>query len=684
MPMIAAFTAAEIAAAAEAAAIAEAAATAAAVAEAAAAAEAAATTAAAAEAASAASVAPNAGILGAEIGANVAPAIETTAANSGLLQVPQNLSSVPLETLDASQLSEIQQAATNAQNMAQNAPVTEQLAYNNTSPNVLDSVSAPPVEPVPETFAELQAESAKNLNPPRETWSELQANRAADPNAYRGEVSDRMLKGDGFDLTGGIKARIPQGDGFNLAGDVKAGGDLGMTGNFPPAPAESGFMKGVSSALDWADKNPFKSSVGAYAVAKKTGMLDEDQPEKESYDGILSKYKMSPDFKGRQADPQDYQYTPKVYNMASGGIASYRSGGDLSRQLDYYEKMTQTKAAPAGRGDAGIVFDTDPDTRSLDPVTAAQVRMAKVNKRANMQLPSVKRPTPMGQLNLVPVTMKKSEESSNTVDAAQGGVIHSKRYADGGITGQGGLQLNIPLDIGGSGGGSYGGGGGGTYPFQNNGGFAGNNNAPQDVPQEVIDQYNAARSGRPYQTPQIQQTTPPLGLGAPQGTYPSSEVDPQGRLSPLQRMNLATDDSFGRGFGAPQGPLLAGGSMGQFPYAAGGPRPEGFGGLLGEKTMAGGGITSLGGYAAGGNPRLLRGPGDGMSDNIPATIAGKQPARLADGEFVIPADVVSHLGNGSTEAGAKKLHKMMNDVRKARTGNPKQGKQINPNKFMPK
>jgi len=94
--------------------------------------------------------------------------------------------------------------------------------------------------------------------------------------------------------------------------------------------------------------------------------------------------------------------------------------------------------------------------------------------------------------------------------------------------------------------------------------------------------------------------------------------------------------------------------------------------------------SSLGGYAAGGNPRLLKGPGDGMSDNIPAMIGRKQPARLADGEFVIPADVVSHLGNGSTEAGAKRLHEMMTKVRKDRTGNPKQGKQINPHKYMPK
>jgi hypothetical protein len=95
---------------------------------------------------------------------------------------------------------------------------------------------------------------------------------------------------------------------------------------------------------------------------------------------------------------------------------------------------------------------------------------------------------------------------------------------------------------------------------------------------------------------------------------------------------------------------------------------------------AAGGIADLGGYSDGG--RMLKGPGDGMSDDIPATIANKQPARLANEEFVVPADVVSHLGNGSSEAGAKVLYKMMERVRKARTGNKKQGKQINPEKYL--
>ena len=97
-----------------------------------------------------------------------------------------------------------------------------------------------------------------------------------------------------------------------------------------------------------------------------------------------------------------------------------------------------------------------------------------------------------------------------------------------------------------------------------------------------------------------------------------------------------------------------------------------------------GGLPDLGGYSdyAGGG-RMLKGPGDGMSDNIPATIAGKQPARLANEEFVIPADVVSHLGNGSSEAGAKQLYKMMDRVRQARTGKKAQGKQIKADKYMP-
>lgn len=102
-----------------------------------------------------------------------------------------------------------------------------------------------------------------------------------------------------------------------------------------------------------------------------------------------------------------------------------------------------------------------------------------------------------------------------------------------------------------------------------------------------------------------------------------------------------------------------------------------------RREFAQGGMADMPEYAAGG--KLLRGPGDGMSDDIPAVIKGEKPQRaaLADGEFVVPADVVSHLGNGSTEAGAKRLYAMMDKVRHARTGRKAQGRQINAERFLP-
>jgi hypothetical protein len=127
----------------------------------------------------------------------------------------------------------------------------------------------------------------------------------------------------------------------------------------------------------------------------------------------------------------------------------------------------------------------------------------------------------------------------------------------------------------------------------------------------------------------------------------------------------------------PEGPNMEGSSealqyQGRYvPYADGGPVEEMSNRnqmqtmmANGGQMFARGGISHLGDYSDGG--RLLKGPGDGVSDSIPATIANKRPARLADGEFVVPARIVSELGNGSTEAGARKLYAMMDRVQKAR------------------
>jgi hypothetical protein len=158
-------------------------------------------------------------------------------------------------------------------------------------------------------------------------------------------------------------------------------------------------------------------------------------------------------------------------------------------------------------------------------------------------------------------------------------------------------------------------------------------------------------------------------MGAKEDPYSPEEYN-----GPLKRFRLSSD------------------YRGVTPYAEGGITDLAAGGydrMVGEEpmyqqAMAQGGISNLGSYsdyARGG--RMLKGPGDGMSDSIPASIGGKRPARLATEEFVVPADVVSHLGNGSSDAGAKQLYAMMDKVRTARTGRKSQGREINPQKYMP-
>lgn len=115
------------------------------------------------------------------------------------------------------------------------------------------------------------------------------------------------------------------------------------------------------------------------------------------------------------------------------------------------------------------------------------------------------------------------------------------------------------------------------------------------------------------------------------------------------------------------------------PVAAERPLPVPEARLTGGLNMAQGGLAS---FAKGGN-NYLQGSTDGMADKLDTTIDDKQAAKLSHGEFVIPADVVSHLGNGNSEAGAERLYDMMAKIRKARTGNSEQGKRINPDKFMP-
>jgi hypothetical protein len=198
-----------------------------------------------------------------------------------------------------------------------------------------------------------------------------------------------------------------------------------------------------------------------------------------------------------------------------------------------------------------------------------------------------------------------------------------------------------------------------------------------------------------YGTPEQKPYDGPLNqLKYDPNRYQPTEVKPPTPYTPVYKdyRNMA-DGGFlgavGKGFGADLERLLNRQQQDKYATPPLNYDPARYDAEAGTKMvarpgMAGGGLADLGGYAdyAGGG-RMLKGPGDGMSDSIPAVIAGKQPARLANDEFVVPADVVSHLGNGSSDAGAKQLYKMMDKVRAARTGRQAQAKQINPNKYMP-
>lgn len=131
--------------------------------------------------------------------------------------------------------------------------------------------------------------------------------------------------------------------------------------------------------------------------------------------------------------------------------------------------------------------------------------------------------------------------------------------------------------------------------------------------------------------------------------------------SPLEPITTMPINDYGGGMAA-GGPVeeMSLSNAYAMQNARGGVSDMGIDAFTGMQRMAGGGISHLGDYSDGG--RLLKGPGDGVSDDIPAMIGEKQPARLADGEFVIPARIVSELGNGSTEAGARKLYAMMDRI----------------------
>ena len=467
----------------------------------------------------------------------------------------------------------------------------------------------------------------------------------------------------------------------------------------PPSALEAGMDK----AIKFAKANPFTAMTGAYMGANMLGLMNpsgatfNDKP----YDGPLSRYRLASDFQGRTANPLDFQY--KGY-AAGGGImgagsydipVGYANGGKTndpatvpmgSNRLSPIDQASNIKL-DTGLLSGDVTLDNYGQPLALGTSLASLQTGARNALTTDSNVGRYAVPglgdlgqfagsfdasnVPMGNNSYSPVDQAKMiardiaimegtapvmpRDKSRTIANLRGD-SDAGRY---GVPGYGDLG-----QFAGSGGGSS---GGKYFDDQNMATMA---FAKGGSLSDSIEQYQKMLSGQPQAAPAASRDVGIYYDQDPDTRYQDALTAAQIRQAKVNQRAYVSPPAAKRP--TPLGKL----NMPTSAKSKGG----------GDVEAASGGImhSSLGGYAAGGNPRLLKGPGDGMSDNIPATINGRQPARLADGEFVIPADVVSHLGNGSTEAGAKHLHAMMNKVRKARTGNPKQGKQINAKKYMPK
>jgi hypothetical protein len=385
----------------------------------------------------------------------------------------------------------------------------------------------------------------------------------------------------------------------------------------------------------------------------------------DEYDRYLKGYRLSPNYQAYEA-PRPNPYYQAQY-AAEGGIMKLQGGGGPVERMS----MANTAMNPqGGMYPQGMIDKTQYATPTQRPVSAEMVEEAPAYERSNPML--------MAAGGQIPISLQGSVNLDQGNMASQGfsgaatvGSGMAPRF-NGPMTGGPGMGPDLqnhmmrpqPAVFPGGPGGI------GMQPqlavlprTMADGGIARYRSKGQvNVLQDYIDRQGQER---------IEHL--PESVGIPRtGIFRDTDVD-TARKSALEAAMIR----LGK----------AGKSAGIKPIALPKTAIKGLGDISGatqDTTEAAAGGTmryNLGGYSDGG--RMLKGPGDGMSDSIPASIAGKQPARLADGEFVVPADVVSHLGNGSTDAGAKKLYGMMDRIRKARTGKKKQAPAVKASRYMP-
>ena len=471
--------------------------------------------------------------------------------------------------------------------------------------------------------------------------------------AYGGAGLAGGLMGAGASAMNGQAANAMQAANPEITAN-EIGREMGTKGFVQPeiaanmnpvtATAADKLSLGASNMGSTAGRNAFMQQMGGGMGLAKTGLAaaapmmmgDNQQPQTPVGDSTMPQrlqYNV-----GRATDAQGKPFTPAPDVPGYGDL-----GRDFGRPQSYfpnagYQQITQEEAKKLRGYAGGGPVEAMSNANAIGANTGYP--MANVNKATYA--------TPYQ----TPVAQNVVQGSADTGVNSMTGEMNE--FANGGITGSGNLDLSIPLNLGGGAGGANGyqaAGSGGNQQRQNSLGIT----QPQGG---GLGQFGQGFGG--MRAPFVQ-TGENINGGAPRQAQAGASAAGISQLRSL----------FGGGLGAYNFGLYGG----QPTSAAQG--PESRMALLanGGLSAASGGMSHLGDYSDGG--RLLKGPGDGVSDSIPATIGKKQPARLADGEFVVPARIVSELGNGSTEAGARKLYAMLDRVQAARKKSIGKGKVAN-------
>jgi hypothetical protein len=340
--------------------------------------------------------------------------------------------------------------------------------------------------------------------------------------------------------------------------------------------------------------------------------------------------------------------------MASGGIASYKGSPDYGSMVEGVgevergiEMATKRKALEAQNRPVEIEPD-EPELRRLDPASRARKMLEMLSNSSRVRLSKgLPQQNVLGSISTDPAQMiaeqraKQAIAQESSTEAKEGGLMAMAnggvaRYDFGGVAMGAAKKDSAPS----------------TFAYTNpQGSMRGHIYQPQ-----YVDYAQAPSQG--IQSPSIQnyESIPiPTRTATPVQGYAIDPLRMYG--SPAYKANeLAIAEQVAQSEETRRAADAANAAADSFYHST---VANAAGGLMG---YAGGG--HLGDYSDGG--RLLQGPGDGVSDSIPATIGGKQPARLATGEFVIPARIVSEIGNGSTDAGAKRLYAMMDRIKAKR------------------